>query len=190
MRLSGKLLLITIAVCSAFIACSSEGFTLSSPSVSCVTTCEVDESGRSDNISSYLHFRAAITPDDSYSFELSDPSGLVWSGALVKGSDGFYSSDDLALSAGALFAQGTYSYTVTSSRGEREEGEAVFHREDIIPPYVSSEGILVSDGECTLTWEDGEATASASDAVTLTGEVRIRERDAWGNEITAIQNLT
>ena len=190
MRLSGKLLLIITAVCSAFTACSSEGFAVSSSSLRCETICEVDENGGAYTVSSYLHFRAALTPDDSYSFELSDPSGLVWSGPLVKNGDGFYSSDELALSDGAAFAQGSYSYTVTSSRGEMEEGRAVFHQEDVIPPYVSSEGILVSDGECTIVTASGEVTASGGDAVTLTGEVRIREKDAWSNEVTAIQNLT
>lgn len=190
MRLSGKLLLIITAVCSAFTACSSEGFAVSSSSLRCETICEVDENGGAYTVSSYLHFRAVLTPDDSYSFELSDPSGLVWSGPLVKNGDGFYSSDELALSDGAAFAQGSYSYIVTSSRGEMEEGRAVFHQEDVIPPYVSSEGILVADGECTIVTASGEVTASGGDAVTLTGEVRIREKDAWGNEVTAIQNLT
>ena len=190
MRLSGKLILIITAVCSAFTACSSEGFAVSSPSLRCETTCEVDENGGAYPVSSYLHFRAALTPDDSYSFELSDPSGLVWSGPLAKNGDGFYSSDELALSDGAAFAQGSYSYTVTSSRGEMEEGDVVFRQEDVIPPYVSREGILVSEGVCTITTEDGEVTASGGDSVTLTGEVRISEKDAWGNEITAIQNLT
>lgn len=190
MRLSGKLILIITAVCSAFTACSSEGFAVSSSSLRCETICEVDENGGAYTVSSYLHFRAALTPDDSYSFELSDPSGLVWSGPLVKNGDGFYSSDELALSDGAAFAQGSYSYIVTSSRGEMEEGRAVFHQEDVIPPYVSSEGILVADGECTIVTASGEVTASGGDAVTLTGEVRIREKDAWGNEVTAIQNLT
>ncbi len=190
MRQYAERLLIILALCSAFTACSSEGFDVSAPSLRSVTTYETDENGNAEIVSSYLQFSSALSPDGNYSFELSDPINLVWSGSLVRNGHGFYSSDDLAITNGALFSSGIYTYAVTSDRGETEEGEIVFHNSTVQPPYVDSSGILVSFGNCIITSSSQEISVQNGDAVSLSGKVTIKQKDVWGNDMISIQVLT
>ena len=111
----------------------------------------------------------ALPVEDSYSFSLTGPDGLVWEGSLTPDGGGFYASDELVLTGGASFMEGDYSLSVFNGHGELETLTLTFRHEDL----PSDVPMLLRDRDSV--WRDGDGN-TVDDPLSRDGRFQVTTR--------------
>lgn len=135
-------------------SCNEEAFDVSSLSLrGSVSIVMEDESERTET----LTLSAAFSdPDESYSYRLEAPGGiLVWEGGM-SGSD--IQSDTIEITQGASFPSGEYSVLFYSTNGT-ELSTSITYSSDRTYSSFSEDGILSDSSYVTEYDEDGSIIA-------------------------------
>lgn len=132
---------------------------------------------------SYLRLSSALDKEDDYSLILRSPdSSLEWNSPL-KAENGMYVSEELAITRGAAFPEGDYTWFIMSSSGKELTGNTSlsYDSSPILPSAAA-----VGEGD-TLEWLDGDGrstddSGSASYAL-------ISTHDSYGNPISVKETI-
>lgn len=171
--MKSKVILLASLVLLLF-SCTKEGFTVYSTML--YRNIEIDGEKRSENIVIETAVEESGS-DGKYTYLLLSPSGdLKWEGKLSE-SDGYYISDALLLTPGALYEEGEYTLYIYSDSGTDEKLPVTLEKEE--GEYTYGNAVKKDDAVITYYDSDNNAAASPDNAVT----VEISYTDRYSNRI-------
>lgn len=176
-----------LIVLTLLLSCAKEQFAVDALSVTSDSLIHINADGTRETESKVV-LKAEVegAADESFSFRLTSPDGdLSWESEL------FY-EQELELTPGALFPEGTYDIIIYSSNGTEYTGTVSYHG---IPdcPYYSEEG-LTRDSYTEEFTKGGQRVAfgkrSKGYQPSYYAETTIiKVEDGWGSTVTLTQDL-
>ena len=170
-------------------SCAEEDFDVSSLSLSgSVDITAGEETVRKET----LTLRAAFSdPDESYSYRIETPDGLLWWEGGMSGDD-ILSSEPLELTDGASFPSGDYPVLFYSTNGTELETTVSYGSDGSYPSFT--DGILSGDAYVRELDADGSVIAEGERE---TGyvlqdsacEAELSTVDRYGNRISVSQSF-
>lgn len=131
----------------------------------------------------WLRLSTHLDKDDTYSLILRSPDGsLEWTSPLAS-EDGMYISAELAITRGAVFPSGEYTWFITSTTGKELTGTVTLGYDS--SPSLPEAG-NIGEGD-SVSWydEEGGAAEGLADAFYAV----ISSHDSYGNPLTVRETI-
>lgn len=178
---------LSIIIITLLLSCSKEQFNVSSLSLTSDTTVYIKADGTKVSDTTLVFKGRVHGPDDErYSFRLTSPDGdLSWEAEMLP-------EQELELTPGAYFPEGSYSLIVYSSNGTEYSGEVIYHG---IPEYAYyTDSGLSRDSYTEEFTKNGQRVAfgrrdKGYQPSYYAETTLIKGEDGWGSTVTLTQDF-